>query len=63
MNKNEFIKLYQNLSIKDLCKRLNCSTTMIYSLLDKYEIPRKNNSFRDYGTLKTNRKSRIELED
>lgn len=63
MKKEEFIKLYHNLSIKELCKELNCSTTLIYSLLDKYEIPRKNNSFRDYSYLKSKRTSRIELEE
>lgn len=63
MKKEDFIKLYHNLSIEELCKELNCSTTLIYSLLDRYEIPRKNNSFRDYGYLKKSRTSRIKLED
>lgn len=62
MKKEEFVELYNNLSIKELCKVLNCSPTLIYSLLKRYEIPKKYNTYKDYNYLKSNRKSKINLE-
>lgn len=63
MKKEEFIELYKTLTLKELCKHLKCSTTLIYSLLDKYEIPRKYNSCRDFNCLKGKRNSRIKLDE
>lgn len=62
MKKEEFITLYQSLTIKELCKVMNCSTTMIYSLLDRYGIPKKRNNFRDFSYLKGQKKKRINLD-
>lgn len=62
MKKEEFIELYHNLSVKELCQHLNCSVTVIYNLLDRYNIPRKKNSFRDYTYLQGRRKSKYNLE-
>lgn len=62
MKKDEFIELYHNLTLKELCQHLNCSVTLIYSTLDKYKIPRKQNKFRDYSYLKGKREGRIQLD-
>ena len=52
MKKEEFVELYHTLTIRELCEQLNCSTTTIYSLLDRYEIPKKGNKFRDYDRVR-----------
>lgn len=62
MKKEEFIELYHAMTLKELCKHLSCSVTLIYGLLDKYKIPRKGNKYRDYSHLREERKRRIELE-
>lgn len=62
MKKEEFIELYHNLSVKELCERLNCSVTTIYSLLDRYKIPKKGNRYKDYTCLRKSRKPKINLE-
>ena len=61
MKKEEFIELYHRLTLKELCKLLNCSTTVIYSLLDRYDIPHKHNKYRDYSYLRGKRSSKITL--
>lgn len=62
MKKEEFIALYHSLTLKELCKQLNCSVTLIYSLLDEYDIPRKKNKFRDYSYLKNKRGRKLSLD-
>ena len=61
MKKEEFIELYNNLTIKELCKVLNCSSTLVYSLLRRYDIPKKYNKFKNYDYLKNGKKSKINL--
>ena len=56
MKKDDFLRLYNSLTIKELCKELNCSPTVIYSLIKKYNLPKKGNAFRDYSYLKKERK-------
>lgn len=61
MKKEQFIELYQNLTIKELCTQLNCSTTAIYSMLKRYGIPKKGNKFRDYGYMRDNKNVKYKL--
>ncbi len=52
MKKEQFVELYKTLTVNELCKQLGCSTTTIYALLERYNIPKKGNKYRDYGHCK-----------
>lgn len=41
MKKEDFVKLYYTLNIKELAKRLNCSIPTIYKRIDEYGIEKK----------------------
>lgn len=63
MKIEDFKKMYYSMSIAELCKELDCSATMIYTLLDRHGIERKNNKFRDYTATKPKKaRNNIKLE-
>lgn len=41
MNRDEFIKLYHDCTIAELCNMFNCCSLTIYRTLRKYNIPLK----------------------